>query len=281
MLPLCKDTYFFGNLYIFLWKFCNIEVRDYLCKHNAIIMKKLLMSFFVACSISVSCFAQAEVYAKTSCEFIFTVPQIGAYNSSLGRALRFAPWLNLQETVNVDFKNIFGLSAGLSLKNVGFRYKFSPNIVADAEVGDVTKVFRTYTLGVPIGFKIGNTEKLHLYAGYEFEWPFLYREKSLTNQGKTKYNNEWTSDKTAPYYHSVFLGVNFPHHFGLKVKYYISEFFNPDFNVPVPDIPEIQYSQFHANVISVSLTYDFLKNVKFFYDVDINRKKDKDELIWY
>lgn len=245
-------------------------------------MKKILVTLLFAI-ICAKGFAQTAIYSVTGTEFILSFSQFDVYDSKNGRCARFSPWFNLQQSVHFDVGQIVGFTAGLSVKNIGLIHKtVDPSIIDESFSNHtITKKFRTYNLGIPISFKIGSLDQFYLYGGYEFEVPLNYKEKTFVNNKKTKYDSEWFSEKTPLYTHSVFLGLNFPYHFGIKVRYYLTEFFNPDCTYMVPDIPEVTYSDFHARNFYISLTYDLFENFRSYYNGPRVRKDKKEEIQYY
>lgn len=221
-------------------------------------MKKLLTLFILISSLSITSYGQ-KVYTTFGPEMIFSLATIDNNGNSSGNILRWAPVLNLQLSGNVDFGKHFGLIFGVAVRNVGFIYNWPDSTVK--------KKYRSYNIGIPIGFKVGKMNGILFYGGYEIEFPFAYKEKTFINNQKTKFV-EWFTPRLPAYYNSVFLGVQFPYGFNLKFKYYFSEFFNQnytDYNGSKP------YQGFQANVWYISIGASLFRNKKMYY----NEKKSK------
>src|SRR5204863_281007 len=95
-------------------------------------------------------------------------------------------------------------------------------------VNNTKTKFRTYNVGIPVGLKIGNINKVLLFGGYEIEFPIAYKQKTFVNEDKKDKDVIWFSDRVEPVQHSVLLGFQFKHGATIKFKYYFSEFFNRD-----------------------------------------------------
>lgn len=108
-----------------------------------------------------------------------------------------------------------------------------PSSVGSDEFVDIKVVRRTYTAGVPIGFKLGSfKDHFFLYGGGEIEWAFHYKEKYWLSHSrdktKTKYS-EWWPNQVTKLQPSAFVGLQFPGGINLKYKYYLNNFLNHDY----------------------------------------------------
>jgi len=121
------------------------------------------------------------------------------------------------------------------------------------------------TVGIPVGIKVGNLDKLFFYTGYEIEFPFHYKEKTFINGDKQDSKiSVWFTKRTPALYHTVFAGIQLPYGLNVKVKYYFSNFFNEDFTVTVDGKEDHPYLGKKANIIYFSLSFDIFKN----YSID-------------
>ncbi|MDL2240084.1 hypothetical protein LJC69_00495 [Bacteroidales bacterium OttesenSCG-928-K22] len=231
-------------------------------------MKKILLVLALVITANIT-FAQQKtnIYLTSGLEFPFSLPSLDVYGGNKGTVLRFAPWINIQESVNFDITNGFGFFAGLTLKNVGFIYKLEDPSTQDPSFAktEIRKKFRTYNLGVPVGIKLGSFDKFFFYGGYEIEVPMHYKEKTFID-GNKEISREWFSGKTPDFIHSFFLGVEFPYSINLKFKWYITPFFDPKCTDYIPYLPEIQYNKFGVNVYYLSLSFNLFQNSKFYYN---------------
>ncbi len=212
-------------------------------------IKTILIALFISAGIS-SYGQEKEVYSTTIIEFPFTWAEATDNGEDLSGTVRFAPFFNFQNNLNVDFSEKAGLFLGLGIHNVGFIYDVDENI---------RKKVRSYNLGIPVGFKIGNMGKSYLYAGYEFEIPFAYKEKTFVNEEKDKWGT-WFSDRT-PLQQSFLVGIQLPQGANLKFKYYFTNFYDQDYSEGDGDGGTWKpYENFNANVFWISLNMVLLRN---------------------
>jgi hypothetical protein len=107
---------------------------------------------------------------------------------------------------------------------------------------------RSYSLGFPLALKIGALDKGYfIYAGGEYEWMFHYKQKQFIDGNKTKYT-EWGSKRVNPWNPSVFAGVQFPGGLNLKLKYYMNDFLNTNFQ-GIDFGEQVDYGQFQSTGI--------------------------------
>ena len=202
-----------------------------------------------------------KFYMSHGGEMIFSWSQTEHPTSSDGVVLRWAPVFNFQTFANYDFANAFGLMGGLSIRNTGYIYKFNAVVFDDDDVRQFRKKFRTYNLGIPLGLKVGNMEKFFLYAGYEFEFPFHYKEKTFDfNGGNKRKFTAWFTDRVERVQQSFFVGIQTGHGFNVKFKYYLTEFHNQDFTTttgdewPASGDPSQPYKGLKSNVFYISVS---------------------------
>jgi len=188
-------------------------------------MKQLLILFLAFFALSSVTNAQNKLYTTSGGEIILSFASIDNNGNTAGNIVRFSPVFNGQFYGNYDVNKNFGLLFGAAIRNVGFIYE-TPN---DSHYNGVKKKFRNYNFAIPVGVKIGNMNKAFFFAGYEIEFPFVYKEKTFENEVKTDKFSVWFSKRVPAYYHTVFVGVQIPYGISLKFKYYLSEFFNQDF----------------------------------------------------
>ncbi len=122
-------------------------------------MKKI--TFILVFLYAFGSFAQeknTKVYGSFSLEMIFSFATIDNQGYDQGNIMRWAPVINPQSMVNIDFGKYFGLYTGLAIRNVGFIYE-NP-----LDENNTKFKYRTYNLGIPIGFKIGKLDKMLLFC---------------------------------------------------------------------------------------------------------------------
>ena len=191
----------------------------------------------------------SKPYTTSSGELIFS-----GSNFDGGGALRFSPVINVQNLVNFDKSESFGWFTGLNVRNIGFIYD---------ESSSVRKKVRTYNLGIPIGFKLGKLDGKFIYFGYELEVPLNYKEKTFINEDKEDKFNTWFSKRTPTLSHSLMVGLNLPYGSNIKFKYYLTPFYDKDYDgtdgngtpIVLPDV----------NVFYISLNFALFKNDHFYY----------------
>ncbi len=210
-------------------------------------MKQLLLISILF--ITMIGFAQEKkVYVTSGGEMIFSFAAIDNGGSTDGSVMRWSPVFNLQTYGNYDFSKHAGLIFGGALRNVGFIY--------DNPTTGEKKKYRNYNIGIPVGIKVGNLNKVFFFGGYEIEFPINYKEKTFVDEKKTDKFNVWFSSRVPSYYHSVFAGIQFPYGLNLKFKYYLSEFFNQNYTESSGNQP---YKGLKANVFYFSISTSLFK----------------------
>jgi len=193
-------------------------------------MKNIFTLTIFCFLFSVSGFSQSKAYFTSGGEMIFSFANIKDNGKSESSIMRWAPVINVQCMVNKDMNTHIGLFSGLAFRNVGYIYDHYKMAGQEGQPDyTVKKKFRSYNLGIPVGIKLGNLDKMFLYAGYEIELPFIYKEKTFDGSDKTDKITGWFSDREELFQHGFFAGVQFPYGLNLKFKYYLSEFHNQDY----------------------------------------------------
>jgi len=186
------------------------------------------------------------VYWTNGGEWLLSAPVLDVAGSSAGGILRFAPFFNGQSTLNYDVSEHAGFFLGLSVRNLGFIY--------DAPDGFRYK-FRTYNLGLPLGFKLGRMHNTLVFAGFELELPFNYKEKRFANERKEDKFNVFFSDRTPSLYQSAFVGVQGPGKSTLTLRYYITNFHNTDYVQREDGVESRPYAGLNSNLVVVALGF--------------------------
>lgn len=168
-------------------------------------------------------------------------------NRRLLPTVRFS-MLNIGYHFNYDFDQHFGMFTGLGIKNLGFIEK----------VADSTIKRRVYTIGVPLGFKLGNLAKRHYgFVGGGIDIPFNYREKGFVRRSDKDKFSEWFSDRTPGVMPYLFAGFSYGGGTTLKLQYYPGNFFNTEYNETDKDgITTYPYRGYSAHIICVTLGLD-------------------------
>lgn len=211
------------------------------------------MFFFVLVILNIQALAQSDDkwYVTSSGEIIFSHARVDFLGNEDGSVLRFSPFFNSQNHLNKDLNQNLGFFTGLNLRNVGFIYKYP---------GQTYKTkFRSYNLGIPLGVKFGNIKKSFMYAGYEIEFPFHYKEKWINNGKKTDKYKAWFSKKQPAYYNSVLIGVQMAGGTNIKFKYYLTGFFNQNYEIAGLGGPIKPFTDFDVNIFYISVSTDMFK----------------------
>jgi len=228
-------------------------------------MKKFTLIFILTGIITSASFSQdTKFYGSGGSEMIFSFAKIDNQGNDNGNVMRWAPVLNIQGYANVDFANIFGLFGGLSVKNIGFIYD-EPNT-------NIKWKYRTYNLGIPVGIKIGKLDFMFIFAGYEIEFPFAYKEKKFENEIKDKFT-VWFSDRVEPVQHSLMAGIQFPYGMDIKFKYYLTNFHNKNYVEVVDNVSSMPYENLNSNIFYFSIAWNLFSNPKAYQKSHATKEK--------
>lgn len=203
-------------------------------------MKNLIV-LAVMVVASLAAVAQNEhdnFYYTNGSEIIFSAADINIDGDYVSPVVRFTAFFHMENYINYDFGNAFGLMGGVAMRNVGFIYD---------QTDEIRKKHRVYTLGIPVGFKLGKLDEYFFYGGYEIEFPFNYKEKTFEGNQKEKFN-EWFSPKTPTFYNTAFLGIQLPKGMSLKLKYYFTNFFDQSYTAGGVS----PYENFNTNLFYIS-----------------------------
>ncbi|HTM65946.1 MAG TPA: hypothetical protein VL093_06490 [Flavipsychrobacter sp.] len=161
---------------------------------------------------------------------------------------RFTAVVNFGFSVHYDLNEHFGLLTGIGLRNMGFIDKY----------GDSTIKRRVYSLGIPLGIKLGDLRNRNfLIAGGGLDIPFNYREKGFVHRGDKAKFSEWFSERTPHVMPFVFAGYSFNPGFTLKLQYYPGNFLNQDFK---DDLGGKPYAGYDVHLLLLSLGIDIHYN---------------------
>jgi hypothetical protein len=221
-------------------------------------MKRFTFILLFIILFTIGGFSQSKPYVTSGFEMIFSLADIQDHGSSENAILRWAPVINIQTMLNKDISNNFGLFTGMAVRNVGYIYGGYTDPATD---NVYKKKFRSYNLAVPFGIKLGNLEGLFIYGGYEFELPFLYKEKTFENGDKINKITGWFSNREEPFQHGFLVGVEFPYGLNIKFKYYLSEFHNQNYTDAGGFKP---YEGLNSHIFYFSLSSYLFKNFDFY-----------------
>jgi len=162
---------------------------------------------------------------------------------------RFTAFFHIGANLNYDLSKNVGIFTGLNIKNIGFIEKF--------DNPDSTVKRRVYTLGVPLGVKLGNVKYgSYLIAGGGVDFPFNFKEKGFISRGdKTKFN-EWFSSRTPAVMPYVFIGAYLKPVMAIKLQYYPTNFLNPNYTVTDGNVQYMPYKNYDVKLIMLTLGFD-------------------------
>ena len=208
-----------------------------------------------------SSFSQIKSYATTGMEVIFSMADINDNGVDASSTLRFEPVINIETMYNADISKNFGVFSGLAIRNVGYIYN---NYTDPSNDAVYKKKFRSYNIGVPLGIKVGNLDRMFIYGGYEVELAWLYKERTFESGDKISTTKGWFSDRQNIFQHGFLVGVQFPYGANVKFKYYLSEFHNQAFeaNSVRP------YAGLNSNIWYISLNFMLFRNLDFYVNYD-------------
>lgn len=203
---------------------------------------------------------EVKIYSTSGGELIFSFADIEDPRGSISSNLRFTGFLHIGEYWHFEFTNSFGMITGVALRNVGMiteddgiRIKEHEGLFDDND--DVKIKRRSYSLGVPLAFKLGNfNRRTFVFAGAEAELMFHYKEKLFVNGNKEDKFNEWFSDRTNLLNPSIFGGIQFPGGVNLKFKYYLLDFLDPDYSERIGGDLVQPYRGLTSNIFYISLS---------------------------
>jgi hypothetical protein len=227
-------------------------------------MKKLMLALvLIGIAITNSYPQKSKFYGSGSAEINISYASIHCFDNSEGSLIRFAPVLNLQGLANYDLSNTVGFFTGCGIQNVGFIYEPPDD--------HVTMKYRSYTLGIPLGFKFGKLDYMFLFGGYEIEFPFHYKEKKFEMESKEVFT-EWFSARVTPVQHSIMAGMQFPYGIVLKFKYYVTNFLNKDFVEYIDAEAFKPYENLNSNIFLVSVSWNLFTDFKAYKHRDYYEK---------
>jgi hypothetical protein len=212
-------------------------------------MKSILTVSVFLVLFSLTGFSQSDRYFTSGADMIFSFADINDNGTSGDNLMRWVPVINIQTHYNIDMSEKFGLFLGLGIRNVGYIYDGYTDPVSNVVY---KKKFRSYNLGIPVGLKIGRMSGTHVYAGYEIEFPFVYKEKTFDGSDKISKITGWFSDRQETFQHGFFVGMQFADAGNIKFRYYLTEFHNQDFTDSSGNKP---YAGLESNIFYFSVGY--------------------------
>lgn len=231
-------------------------------------MKRVFLLFTLFLGLGTAVIAQS-VYSTTGGEWIFSWASVEYDDAGTtlegNDVLRWSPLVNFYHYWHYDVNDNLGFMLGLGTHNIGFITDV-PNEIVDASglgyTGSVRKKFRNYTLGIPVGLKVGLMKEMYLYGGYEIEFPYAYKEKTIEDGSKIHKYTKWFADQAPTMYNSFFVGVQFRGGTSLKFHYYMDDFFDQDYVKGLNTTAQNLYPS-KANMMYISISQTLFKGTKF------------------
>lgn len=161
--------------------------------------------------------------------------------------LRFTGFFNFGFSYNYNFNKNIGVYTGVDVKNIGYIEKWNTL--------NQTLKQRVYTVGAPLGFRLGNLEQRNYFflgAGLDFAFHYKYKYWSDV-QSKVKYN-EWFSNRTELLMPYLFAGVAFKGT-TLKIQYYPNNFVRSGANTGT-FLPVVNVPNYNVNLLLLSIGKD-------------------------
>lgn len=160
-------------------------------------------------------------YGMTGAQLIFSEGHVDDNGGIVANTIRFTCFFHLQRQFHYDFGKFMGMYSGFSIINVGFI-----NNLPLPDESSATLKQRSYSFGIPLGFKFGNMPSGNYLAfGAEGECMFAYKQKILYEGNKTIENdNLFSSDHVNLFNPSLFAEVRFHHGTYIRFKYYVLPF---------------------------------------------------------
>jgi hypothetical protein len=189
-------------------------------------------------------------YEMSGSELIFSSGDVSSYGQKLKNEGRFTGFFHINSQAHYDYTSAFGMYSGLSLINVGFINRLP---LANGE--DLRLIQRSYSLGVPLAFKLGNMRKRsYLALGASAEYMFHYRQRAYYN-GKKDITSNWFPNQVRPFNAAVFAELHLSKGFFIRAKYYLNDFLrDQDFSIPVPgtsDVVSFRPTQSRLSYLSI------------------------------
>ncbi len=224
-------------------------------------MKKIIFAF--ALLVSASAVAQDSVedsakdkpskiyYTQGGNGALLSFSKVTRNGKEVGSIPRFTLFFNIGTNANVDLGDHFGLFAGLNLTNIGMITE--EEIVGTTGTDKFKLKQRVYSIGIPVGFKVGDLREFYVYGGAEAGFAVNYKQKMFINGEKVDKFNEWFSNRTNQFMPAVFAGFQTKSGFGLKVQYYLNDFLNQGYSEGGAQ----PYAGTESRIFFVTLGYNF------------------------
>lgn len=235
-----------------------------------------------------------KIYSSAGGELIFSFvnPNTDFEESSL----RFSAWYHTQFNWHYDITQNVGVFWGLGSRNIGYTTKPKSNNIyiknftilnqnqyeLDSRFDSTQQITtikrRVYTLGIPLGIKIGAIEKNQfLFLGGEIEFPFHFKNKVWVDDKKVHIASEWFSKQNNSYFLSVFAGFQFPWGTNIKLKWYLNDFLNSNYRVVQNGGDVKPYEKLKSQMFYISFGMNMFNSKKVIKQIQTIEDKGKQE----
>ena len=251
-----------------------------------------VMSFAQQTTDSTQVKKKNKIYTSAGGEFIFSF--VNTNTDIEDPSMRFSAWFHMQFHWHYNLTNNIGAFWGLGSRNIGYitlpktndvyvrnftvydptlnngegGYRLSNNYTSEQKITAVKR--REYTIGIPLGFKLGNFDKnTFLFFGGEIEFPFHYKNKVLVDGEKVFKDSEWFSKQTQDYFLSTFVGIQMPWGMNFKFKWYLNDFLNTAYSTNETFDVTDQAGQVSQTTVNVT-PYSAIKSQMFYFSFGMN-----------
>jgi hypothetical protein len=185
-------------------------------------MNKFFMTFFM-CAISAFTLSAQRIhtYYSYASEMHLAQSNLKFANNpaNFQKIMRFSYLPNINVLYHLTVGKHIDLSGGVAVNNVGLIYTDS-----------IKQKHRSINLGLPLALSLGSLGKndvWSVWAGYEPEYFWHYKNKQFKNNIKFK-QNDYVSPTTVRRGTGVSVGVGYKDYY-FRVKYYLNDFFNDNY----------------------------------------------------
>jgi len=214
-------------------------------------MKKILLGFLVLCFVQASLAQDSgkgtNIYTASTGETILSFGMVEAEPLNTGTVARFTPFFNFGQQLHFDFSNSFGIFTGLNVRNVGIITDLDDPSIED----EIRVKQRTYNLGIPLAFKVGDVEGWRFTGGFEAEFAFAYKQKVYVNGEKRK-SSAWFDDRVEIFQPSVFVEVVGKEGNFIRFKYYLNDYLTEN---QMLNIDGLDFNPTRSNMFYISVGY--------------------------
>ncbi|MEO6168954.1 MAG: hypothetical protein ABIO46_05655 [Chitinophagales bacterium] len=175
--------------------------------------------------------SSVDIYTAGAGETIFSWGKVDAGAADVQNVVRFSPVFNYAQQVHFDFSNSVGFYTGLGIRNVGLITH------TDIDGFEIKIKERSYGLGIPIVFKVGNMKKgINLGVGGEAEFMFAWKRKIFVGDDTKTKDYEWFSDNVNIFNPSLLAELKFFRGQYIRFKYYLDDFLQYKGGLTIPII---------------------------------------------